>query len=424
MVGHHLPGAVRYPEIRRELATTAACCPAKVVILDCCFSGAAAGTFMSPAEQLAQRAAIEGAYLMTATAATAVALAPAGARHTAFTGAILDTVRTGIPHAPPVLDMATLFTDVETTLRRRHQPIPQSFGRDAGHRIAIVRNRQHTADQTPTPDRPTIGSGSGSRDDQGHPDHTADTGTRPPSTPAPPTPALSPPPPSTRTVRRRLLTGSALVVICLVLAATGAGYLGRYRQHAAPAPLASTASPDPSVPPGSSPSPGSSTGGSPPTPAASRRATPNPGRPGPATAGPVVPPATGTITSPADRTDVQSCAYFTGNATLPSGKTLILAKRNLTNGQPDRYVELVFDWDHPQPSWAWRGAQYFSTGNDADGQQFRIDLMAVDLTAAQAARTSNEINNLAATGLVLASRTVRRIPGTAPQDPCEGPPTP
>jgi serine/threonine-protein kinase len=194
---------------------------------------------------------------------------------------------------------------------------------------------------------------------------------------------------------------------------TIAGYLNLRRTDADPA---QPAPPGASEPVTTSPQP--SPTASPSTPTAGVR---SPTRPVGRTT--TAPPATtsGTITSPADLADVQSCAYFTGTATLPPGQTLILAKRNITNGLPDRYVEFVHGWDEPQTTWAWRGAQYFSTGNDADGQQFRVELMAVDLTAAKAARTTNEVNDLATIGSVLAGRTVNRIPGTAPQDPCEGP---
>ncbi|HWG98859.1 MAG TPA: caspase family protein, partial [Pilimelia sp.] len=136
-----LPFAVRFTELRREVVGTARRARAKVVVLDCCFSGRAMTGFMAGAGRLADQAAVEGAYLMTATAETVAALAPVGARHTAFTGALIETLRDGVPGGPALLDMETVFGAVEQRLRARAQPLPQRRSRDAGHRITIARNR-------------------------------------------------------------------------------------------------------------------------------------------------------------------------------------------------------------------------------------------------------------------------------------------
>jgi hypothetical protein len=136
---HH---AVRFGDIRRELIVTASRCPAKVVILDCCYSGRAG--FMSGDDQLADQADVEGAYLMTATAETQQALAPVGAAHTGFTGALLDVLHRGVPDGPEVLDMETLYAQTAQDLKARGLPRPQRRSREAGHHIAIARNRAVT----------------------------------------------------------------------------------------------------------------------------------------------------------------------------------------------------------------------------------------------------------------------------------------
>lgn len=147
-----LPFAVRFAEVRREVVGTARRCRAKVVVLDCCFSGRALTGFMGLPGRLADQAAVDGAYLLTATAESVAALAPPGARHTAFTGALLETLREGVPGAPPILDMETLFGSVSRRLRARAHPAPQRRSRDDGHRIAIARNR--AAGLPPLPDEP------------------------------------------------------------------------------------------------------------------------------------------------------------------------------------------------------------------------------------------------------------------------------
>jgi hypothetical protein len=48
-----------------------------------------------------------------------------------------------------------------------------------------------------------------------------------------------------------------------------------------------------------------------------------------------------------------------GSATLPPGKTLILAMQNITNGDPTQYGEFVVGWQDPPSRGTWRGAQFF-----------------------------------------------------------------
>ncbi|XTZ15279.1 caspase family protein [Micromonospora echinospora] len=137
---HH---AVRFDEVRREV--TASRCRAKVVILDCCYSGRAMAGYMAARPQFTQPPVVDGAYLMTATAETVLAVAPPGAEFTAFTGALVETLRDGVPAGPDPLDMETVFGRIEELLRARDLPQPQSRSRNEGHRTAIARNRAPTA---------------------------------------------------------------------------------------------------------------------------------------------------------------------------------------------------------------------------------------------------------------------------------------
>ncbi|WP_238014381.1 hypothetical protein KZZ52_32420 [Dactylosporangium sp. AC04546] len=97
--------------------------------------------FMSATARIADQALVDGAYLMTATAETVLAIAPHGARHTAFTGSLLTAIRDGVADGPDPLDMDTLLHVVQRDLRARRLPLPQGRSRNAGHRIAIARNR-------------------------------------------------------------------------------------------------------------------------------------------------------------------------------------------------------------------------------------------------------------------------------------------
>ncbi|MET8281747.1 caspase family protein [Micromonospora sp. NPDC005174] len=134
-------GAVRFADVRREIVTAARGCRAKVVLLDCCYSGRAMAGFMSEPGQLADQAVVEGAYLMTATAENMPAIAAVGDEYTAFTGALVQVLQDGVPGGPRLLDMDTLFTEVDQSLHARNRPRPQRRSRNGGHRIAIARNR-------------------------------------------------------------------------------------------------------------------------------------------------------------------------------------------------------------------------------------------------------------------------------------------
>jgi serine/threonine-protein kinase len=133
------------------------------------------------------------------------------------------------------------------------------------------------------------------------------------------------------------------------------------------------------------------------------------------------PPAvtsSGSIASPAAGTEVMNCAYFAGSARLAAGETLVLAMRNLDNGDPGSYVEYVFGWDEPSTLASWRGAQYFG---GAEGQEYEVALLAVELSAAQAARTSDGARNaLVASGTRLAARKVTKTASSTGDD-CPGP---
>ena len=94
-----------YDELRRVVADSRA--TKKVVILDCCFSGRALADQAGDEETILGQVGIEGTYLLTATAANAVALAPPGERYTAFTGTLLGLLNKGIPDGPELLTFGT-----------------------------------------------------------------------------------------------------------------------------------------------------------------------------------------------------------------------------------------------------------------------------------------------------------------------------
>ncbi|MFI6288341.1 caspase domain-containing protein [Streptomyces sp. NPDC051018] len=135
--------ALRYDEVRSPIVDDCSA-RSKVVLLDCCFSGWAMQGHMSGSAiplMVADHTSINGTYVMTASAETKLALAPKGERYTAFTGALLDTLSRGVPGAPDLLNMETIYRAVRQELIAKGRPEPQQRARNAGHRIALVRNR-------------------------------------------------------------------------------------------------------------------------------------------------------------------------------------------------------------------------------------------------------------------------------------------
>jgi uncharacterized protein YjbI with pentapeptide repeats len=127
-----------YDELRRVVADS--CATKKVVILDCCFSGRALADQAGDEETILGQVGIEGTYILTATAANAVALAPPGERYTAFTGALLGLLNKGIPSGPELLTFAEIYPRLQYTLISRQLPRPRQQGSDTIAHLALTRN--------------------------------------------------------------------------------------------------------------------------------------------------------------------------------------------------------------------------------------------------------------------------------------------
>ncbi|KUM91253.1 hypothetical protein AQI88_37630 [Streptomyces cellostaticus] len=148
-----LDRALRYEDLRRVLAPPYAAggprARRKVVILDCCWSGAALDGTMAAADGiLGRQADIRGTFVLTATAATRQALAPKGKPYTAFTGELIDAIVRGVPGAPELLSMSTLYDHLAESLPAKMLPPPQQGHRNSASHISLFRNR---AFQPPDP---------------------------------------------------------------------------------------------------------------------------------------------------------------------------------------------------------------------------------------------------------------------------------
>ncbi|WP_424863364.1 caspase, EACC1-associated type [Streptomyces sp. MMS24-I29] len=107
---------------------------ARVLLLDCCFSGQAV-TVMSRRKSLAlAQLDLTGTYTLTSTPATSLSHAPLGARNTAFTGALLDAL-----HIPGPLTLDQIHQYIEQELASRGLPRPQRRSVGAAGNLTLTR---------------------------------------------------------------------------------------------------------------------------------------------------------------------------------------------------------------------------------------------------------------------------------------------
>lgn len=142
---------VPYSNIREEiLASTAR---VKMVILDCCHSGKASGTTTLAGGDVHQTlediAAIDGSYVLTATdTKTKFAAAVGASGCTAFTGALVDVLRTGHASDDEYLSMDVVFPLLRTKLKAANLPAPRASGNNTASKLALARNARWTGLRT------------------------------------------------------------------------------------------------------------------------------------------------------------------------------------------------------------------------------------------------------------------------------------
>jgi len=134
--------AVGYNLIRDLLLDSRAA--RRIVILDCCYSGRALGQMGSAGETVATEASAEGTYVLAAAAENKTAVAPPGARFTAFTGELLDIIEHGISGRGPLLDLDSIYRELLAAMQAKGYPIPQKRDRNTAGQLTLIRNRTYT----------------------------------------------------------------------------------------------------------------------------------------------------------------------------------------------------------------------------------------------------------------------------------------
>ncbi|MEV4276895.1 AAA family ATPase [Actinoplanes xinjiangensis] len=99
----------------------------RVVILDCCESAKALqhASGLGEPDDLADQTQVPGGFVLTSSGPYAASLAPVGARHTAFTGALIRLLHDGDPAAGPVLTWDAVRRHLTVMAATRGLPEPR-----------------------------------------------------------------------------------------------------------------------------------------------------------------------------------------------------------------------------------------------------------------------------------------------------------
>jgi hypothetical protein len=121
---------------------------ARVLILDCCYSGRVLPAMATPANLIADQLARTGTYTLTSTSRNELSVAPLGERHTAFTQALLNALAGS---RVPTLD--EIYHATRDELTGRGLPPPQRRSVNAAGNLALARTPTRVAHAAPVPSR-------------------------------------------------------------------------------------------------------------------------------------------------------------------------------------------------------------------------------------------------------------------------------
>lgn len=111
-----------------------------VAVLDCCFSGRADAPVSRVMVDSFDRGYVGGGYVLASAAPESVALAPVGARYTAFSGEVVRLLREGDPTAPPELTLDRVYESLWRTLPERGFPRPHRRSADRAGEMILAAN--------------------------------------------------------------------------------------------------------------------------------------------------------------------------------------------------------------------------------------------------------------------------------------------
>ncbi|WP_051831037.1 caspase family protein [Streptomyces violens] len=124
--------ALPLTHVKRDLAEARA--RARVLVLDCCFSGRAIEAMAAPEDLVVGQLPVSGTYTLTSTNATSPSYAPLGSQNSAFTSALLTALA-----APRPLTLDEIFRHIRGRLRDSGLPGPQCRATGDAPRLALAR---------------------------------------------------------------------------------------------------------------------------------------------------------------------------------------------------------------------------------------------------------------------------------------------
>ncbi|MFB7615941.1 tetratricopeptide repeat protein [Kitasatospora sp. NPDC056181] len=137
-------GSLEYDKLRSAVLDSRAA--AKLIVLDCCFSGRVVTDSMAggAGEQL-NRLEVEGTYVLTSAQRDQVALSLPGEDHTAFSGRLIRLLRDGMAGGPELLTVDDLYRRLSATMTAEGLPVPLNRATRTASLIALGTNRAYAA---------------------------------------------------------------------------------------------------------------------------------------------------------------------------------------------------------------------------------------------------------------------------------------
>lgn len=161
----HLHRALPYGSVVDALQDPRSRARRNIVILDCCYSGAASGGRMGRKRLPPEEPPVEGVFLLTATKRNEQAKAPQGQPMTDFTAELVSVLSEGIANDRRFLDLDTLYRELYGRMRRRNGTSPQLGSSSPPAELALAHNRQYREPPpgSTAPERTAVPTGSRAR---------------------------------------------------------------------------------------------------------------------------------------------------------------------------------------------------------------------------------------------------------------------
>jgi hypothetical protein len=128
--------------LKRDLGRAKA--RARVLVLDCCFSGRAINAMAGPSSLVAGQLDLSGTYTLTSTSATAPSHAPPGRRYTSFTNAFLGALA-----QPDPLTLDQIYRRIDGELDGLGLPRPQHHATNNAATLVLARGPVIPFDKQP-----------------------------------------------------------------------------------------------------------------------------------------------------------------------------------------------------------------------------------------------------------------------------------